>query len=610
MAEVTITRTLFRTGDSEYAINGTPCRLLDIQELLSDSGVGRQQHMIIGQGQLDTVLNARPEDRRAIIEEAAGVLKHRRRRERAERRLASAQENLERLGDLVREAAASDPTARTPSGGRPHPRRPGRGAPGRAPPSGRDRAGLPRRAAADQPRPRCRCSAEREEALGRELAELDAAAVATAAELSSRRQEDLAASLGRVQGLSERVRGTLGVLRERTRGVAAALDAAADIDVVSTLEAEGARLADELAAAEAEAVDLRPEAEDLAVEEQRLDADHGPEDQEVGEPASLAEAEEALRRARTGIELLRRAETEPGPGPPDPAGARRSPSSNDWRRSTSPPGRRTDGRRPSRPRPSGWPGGRGGRRASPRARRRVSEPPKRRPREPSSDGTAPAPGPRPWREPSPSLEGAGGRALLTDVVGVVGALVDLVDIDPGWEAAFEGAVGAGLGAVVVDGRTSARAALRRLVDEKATGALLAARPGPAASATAPGDLPAGAEPLRPHVRVRPGSWAGVEGVLDWLLGPAVRVSGWEAAADLSLDRGDLVVVTADGDRFAAAGWRLRAAHAVVTRGRRGERPGRGGRGRVDRRAERGRASGRPGVAGGDPPAGRHRLAGP
>ena len=103
LAEVTITRTLFRSGDSEYAINGAPCRLLDIQELLSDSGVGRQQHMIIGQGQLDTVLNARPEDRRAIIEEAAGVLKHRRRRERAERRLAATAENLERLGDLVRE---------------------------------------------------------------------------------------------------------------------------------------------------------------------------------------------------------------------------------------------------------------------------------------------------------------------------------------------------------------------------------------------------------------------------------------------------------------------------------------------------------------------------
>src|SRR5438874_8998199 len=63
-AEVTITRTLFRNGDSEYAINGVPCRLLDVQDLLSDSGVGRQQHVIVGQGQLDQILNARPEDRR------------------------------------------------------------------------------------------------------------------------------------------------------------------------------------------------------------------------------------------------------------------------------------------------------------------------------------------------------------------------------------------------------------------------------------------------------------------------------------------------------------------------------------------------------------------
>ena len=103
LAEITITRTLFRSGDSEYALNGQPCRLLDVQELLSDSGVGRQQHVIVSQGQLDQILNARPEDRRAVIEEAAGVLKHRRRRERAERRLAATEENLERLGDLLRE---------------------------------------------------------------------------------------------------------------------------------------------------------------------------------------------------------------------------------------------------------------------------------------------------------------------------------------------------------------------------------------------------------------------------------------------------------------------------------------------------------------------------
>ena len=85
--EVTVTRTLFRGGGSEYRINGTACRLLDVQELLSDTGLGRQMHVIVGQGRLDAVLSATPDDRRGFIEEAAGVLKHRRRRERALRKL-------------------------------------------------------------------------------------------------------------------------------------------------------------------------------------------------------------------------------------------------------------------------------------------------------------------------------------------------------------------------------------------------------------------------------------------------------------------------------------------------------------------------------------------
>src|SRR2546421_1170330 len=102
--EVTITRTLFRaSGESEYAINGVGCRLLDVQELLSDSGVGRTQHVIVSQGQLDSVLTARPEDRRSVIEEAAGVLKFRRRKEKAERRLEATEGNLLRLSDLLRE---------------------------------------------------------------------------------------------------------------------------------------------------------------------------------------------------------------------------------------------------------------------------------------------------------------------------------------------------------------------------------------------------------------------------------------------------------------------------------------------------------------------------
>src|SRR5258708_6173742 len=102
-AEVTISRLLFRSGQSEYAINGDHCRLLDVQELLSDTGLGREMHVIVGQGELDEVLNAGPEGRRALIEEAAGVLKHRRRKEKALRKLEAMQANLTRLVDLTAE---------------------------------------------------------------------------------------------------------------------------------------------------------------------------------------------------------------------------------------------------------------------------------------------------------------------------------------------------------------------------------------------------------------------------------------------------------------------------------------------------------------------------
>ncbi len=101
--EVTISRTLFRNGSSEYAINGENCRLLDVQELLSDSGLGREMHVIVGQGRLDNVLQASPEDRRGFIEEAAGILKHRRRKEKTVRKLEAMQANLTRLNDLATE---------------------------------------------------------------------------------------------------------------------------------------------------------------------------------------------------------------------------------------------------------------------------------------------------------------------------------------------------------------------------------------------------------------------------------------------------------------------------------------------------------------------------
>ncbi|WP_414940886.1 chromosome segregation protein SMC [Amycolatopsis sp. cmx-11-51] len=102
-SEVSITRRMFRDGASEYEINGDRCRLMDVQELLSDSGIGREMHVIVGQGQLSAILESKPEERRAFIEEAAGVLKHRKRKEQTLRKLANMQGNLDRLGDLTTE---------------------------------------------------------------------------------------------------------------------------------------------------------------------------------------------------------------------------------------------------------------------------------------------------------------------------------------------------------------------------------------------------------------------------------------------------------------------------------------------------------------------------
>jgi chromosome segregation protein len=562
LAEVTITRTLFRSGDSEYAINGAPCRLLDIQELLSDSGVGRQQHMIIGQGQLDTVLNARPEDRRAIIEEAAGVLKHRRRRERAERRLAGTAENLERLGDLVREVRRQiRPLERQAAAARSHDSVATELLTLRRYLAGSEQADLSaRRLAAAQHLAVCR---DEEEELHEALEQLDAEASSTTAELSSRREEDLANALGRVQGLVERARGLTGVLRERGRGVVAALDAAADVDVVSTLEAEAARLASELVTAESEEeAGGAPERDELQAALATLDDEAAALRERWATVLGDDAPDQAIARARSRVDSVARAaareqedmdtlggrvvtleertagaavradllaqqadELEQATAALEAELAARSAALEEAARSAETAQVSADQAEEARHRTA--------------ARAEALE------------------------RALADLQGAGGRELLRDVDGVVGSLVDLVEIDEGWDAAFEAAIGAGVAAVVVDGRRSAQAAMATLREGGVTGAILTPRQSSASVGT--GELPPGssAEPVRRHARVRHGGSV-AESVLDTLVGRAVRVDGWEEAIDLSLARDDLVVVTPEGDRFAATGWRVRSATSVVT----------------------------------------------
>jgi chromosome segregation protein len=216
--EVTISRTLFRTGDSEYAINGIACRLLDVQELLSDAGVGRQQHVIVSQGQIDAVLNARPEERRAIIEEAAGVLKYRRRKEKSERRLDATEASLLRVQDLLREVRRQlRPLERQAEAARRHGELAAELSALRVFLAGREIATLRTRlgtAAAERAR-----LTESERALRHELSQLDTAVMAAEAELTARGDADLSSEFVRVEQLRERARGIAAVIAERRRSL-------------------------------------------------------------------------------------------------------------------------------------------------------------------------------------------------------------------------------------------------------------------------------------------------------------------------------------------------------------------------------------------------------
>jgi chromosome segregation protein len=316
LAEITITRTLFRSGDSEYALNGQPCRLLDIQELLSDSGVGRQQHVIVSQGQLDSILNARPEERRSVIEEAAGVLKHRRRRERAERRLAATEENLERLADLLREVRRQmRPLERQAAAARSHAQLADELRALRLYLVGKELGGLDerRRSAAAERDLLCEDEAD----LRTAIVEIDDAADRAASELASRREEDLVLAFARVQGLIERCRGISAVLAERRRSVAKAIDVAAATDVVSTLEADAARLSEDLESLGREEESLAPLAAEVELAERDLESEIAAREDDSGDLRALAEAQDDLRdserarhRAEERAEALERASEE------------------------------------------------------------------------------------------------------------------------------------------------------------------------------------------------------------------------------------------------------------------------------------------------------------
>ncbi len=580
LAEITITRTLFRSGDSEYAINGAPCRLLDIQELLSDTGVGRQQHVIISQGHLDAILEARPEERRAVIEEAAGVLKYRRRRERSERRLASTEENLERLFDLVREVKRQiRPLERQAAAARSYTGLADELRAVRLYVAGVELTSLDERhRLATQTRTEQRAAeAQLQESLGR----LDAETEHTAGQMSAQRESDLASALARAEGMVERARGLAGVLRERQRSLALALDAAADADVVSTLEAEGARLTQELENADTEAATLAPEHDEVAMSEATALAELESHLEAWGDGTGLRQAEEAVTVARGQLNSLDHA-LERDRRSLDQLATRLASSE---RRAALLEGedRELDERLTelelARHLLQTTVAETEAAHGDAVRRLETAEEALRQSEQELHRSTARADA---LERAFDEARGAAGAELLAGVDGVVGTLLDVVEVDPGWEHAFEAAAGASVAAVVVSGREPAKAALSRLRQGGATGAVLALTDGVLADETGTGssggrheggwtggepEVPPGTESIRDHVRPHRGGrdLPGLGAVLDRLLSGSCCARGsWSEAIDLALARPDLVVVTRDGDRFSSTGWRVRAGGGVVT----------------------------------------------
>jgi len=552
--EVTVTRVLFRNGDSEYAINGVPCRLLDVQELLSDASVGRQQHVIVSQGQIDAVLNARPEERRAIIEEAAGVLKFRKRKEKAERRLDATEANLLRVQDLLREVRRQlRPLERQAQAAERHGSLITELTEVKTFVSGREIASW--RAKLESLAITRLESAGVETELKSALAALDTQVMAIEAQLSARGASDVSDRLVRVEQLRERARGLAAVLVERRRSLERDKGQLLDAGVVANLEADAARFKSELDDVVVALAEIEPASEALIADEERFRIERSKMMEAVGSDQTGAQAASAAAEVRGEMRSVRSSLER---------------STGDLRRS----GERFDSLAAKRDA------------SSERAVRfrtdcdeagAIEEPlvaevelaeaalaetlSSHEARQSLRNDAAEEASRCSARVEALelALDAARARAgaeRLAGVDGVLGTLLDLIEIDAGWEPVVEAALGESLTAVVVDDPSAGRRALDALRSSDTSGAVIALGTRPA------GQLrPDVGDPVRPHAR---SSRPGVDALLDGLLGSAVRVDDLNSAIDAALSHPDAVVVTAGGDRFGLSGWRVGAAGSGAT----------------------------------------------
>jgi len=548
--EVTITRRLFRTGDSEYEINGVGCRLLDIQELLSDSGVGRQQHVIISQGQIDAVLNARAEDRRSIIEEAAGVLKYRRRKEKSERRLDATEGNLTRLQDLLREVRRQlKPLERQADAARRHGDLVEELTTLRVHLMGREIATMRERLAASAEEQRHFTTTRAE--LTTRLAELDEQVRSGETQLAAAGADDIGDVLSRCESLRERLRGVDAVLAERIRSIDSDRQATADGAVISALEADREQIQRDLADVDAREKLLVDEVDRVGAADAELVEARGAFDRNWGDDAIGTAADEASKlrgelqaheRNRQVLDaerghLVARSEaikTALGESDPQTVALRELLATIEKREAELV--ERVDAADTARL--AAVAENDKAQAAADQARERRSH----------WDARVDA--------LTLALEDLRTRSAadqLTGIDGVLGPLLDLVEIDDGYEAALAAALGDTAHGVVLADIGAAGQAASLLVDSGASGVLLPVMDRDTRDASS--------RSLRQHVR---GRTPEVDAILDATIAHIDVVSDWEQAMSMALSNSSAHIVTIDGASFSSDGWRVGAEGFAAT----------------------------------------------
>ncbi len=553
-SEVTVSRTLFRNGDSEYAINGVECRLLDVQELLSDAGVGRQQHVIISQGQIDAVLTARAEDRRAIIEEAAGVLKYRKRKEKAERRLEATEANLLRVQDLIREVRRQlRPLERQAEAARRHEQVVEELRALRLYLSGREIADLREKLSGLEEAKTTTASTEQE--LRDRIVALEADVRSAERELADRGASGLNDELMRVEQLRERARGLSALIAERRRSMERDQGQLIADDVVAALEADAAQMRADLVEVERGLAISIAESDGLAIEEEAFERERT--EQGLFHTVQGNEASNAAAEVRGELRTLRNT-VEQSAGEIQKLQARIEKIENrdssfvttidslqsELARAETVLGEiRANITAVERERDAAEIAGDNAQQLRADAERRNARAVARL----ESLESAMA-----------STRARAGADHLNHIEGVVGALIDLVEIDAGWDAAVKAALGDTLASIVVSDSQAARRAIEQLRHAEHNGAILSL----SAMQTVTQNLPSTVESVRTRVTPTNGAPSQLGGLLDALLGHVGCVSNISEAMSVVETHAGTVVVTRDGDKLAPTGWRLGAADDV------------------------------------------------